>query len=151
MLKRIEGSDSIFPPVSALLATSLVVADRALVMVAALLVLLMLSEEELLLSYVPAATRMPLSSEGGAVHGGIVVVGVVVVGDSRDAVGMPSVRECEREVRRENGVRLDRTEAEWTAASLVESEGECRDRRAVSLWLREMKGIWMAEREEEFW
>lgn len=144
-----------FPPVSALLATSLVVADRALVMVAALLLLLMLSEEELLLSYVSAATRLPLSSEGGTVPGGADVVGVAVVGDSRDADGMPSVREWEREVRRENGVRLDRTEAEWwlvfAVASLVESEGECRGRRAGSLWPREMKGIWMAEREEEFW
>ena len=82
-----------FPPVSALLATSLVVADRALVMVGALLLLLMLSEEELLLSYVSAASRMPLSSERGAVAGGTDVVGVVVVGDSRDAEGMPSVRE----------------------------------------------------------
>lgn len=128
MLKRIEGSDSIFPPFSALFATSLVVADRALVMVAAVLVLLIFSDEEPLLSYVSAATRLPFSSEEGTVPGGTDVVGVVVVGDSRGAEAMPSVREWERCGRREKGERLHRTEAEWwlgfTVASLVESEGE---------------------------
>lgn len=144
-----------FPPVSALVAMSLVVADRALVMVAALLLLLMmLPVEELLLWKVSAATRMPMSSEGEAIPGDTDVAGEVTVGDSRDAEATPSMREWERCGRREKGVRLDRTEAEWlgfTVASLVDCEGECREGCAGSLWPREMKGIWMEEREEEFW